>query len=77
MAAAGVDLVHNRVEVGGVAREQDHGVGLGEFAGDAGACAGADAGDDGKCFGGHFGCANELNGLGFGVWDRTVYNCCL
>ena len=54
VAAAGVDLVDDGVEVGGVAREENDGVGLGEFTGDAGACAGANAGDDGKRFGGHF-----------------------
>lgn len=49
-----MDLLHDGVERGGAAREQDDVVFLGEPSCECGAGAGADAGDDCECFGGHW-----------------------
>lgn len=47
-AAGGLDVGHDGLVARGLAGEKDDGIGLGEAAGDGGACAGADAGDDGE-----------------------------
>lgn len=45
-AAAGLDVGDDGLVAGGLAGEEDDGVGFGEAAGEGGACAGADTGDD-------------------------------